>query len=101
MVAKTTLAFYKVFDIENLERVIFFHKYPRFSQFLLLFLVFFILTFDPAYVLSYLLSFYVTVFALMNEQWYARVRPIFEKLFFSKINPYINEALASQVKTFR
>jgi len=99
--AKLMLQVYNIINLIDLDRLIFFYKYPRFSNMWLLLLIFFTLTFDPAYLLVYILGVFVVVFILLNEKWYAKVRPIFHALCFKRVNPYFNEVCASQIKTIR
>lgn len=99
--AKLMLQIFNILELINLERLIFFYKYPRFSNMWLCLLIFFTLTFDAGHMLAYLLGVFIVIFTLLNEKWYSKVRPIFERLFFRKVNPYFNEGLASQIKTIR
>ena len=92
--AKVMVQLFNLLNLINLERIVFFYKYPRFSNFCLVLLIIFCLTFDAAYMLSYILSIFIFVFILMNEKWYSNVKPIFDRLFFLKVNPYFNEGLA-------
>ena len=99
MGAKFILAFYTFLDIENNEKLIFFFKYPRLSNFFRICLVIFLITFDAAHMLSYLLAVFILILALKNDAWYAKVSPLFQKYFLSKLNPYINESKTVHIRT--
>jgi hypothetical protein len=99
--AKFMLSVFSFLRMLDLERVIFYYKYPRFSQFCLFLLIFFFATFDPGYLLSYILGLLIIIFVLLHEPWYNRVRNLFKRAFFGKVNPYFNEDRAALVKTFR
>jgi hypothetical protein len=59
------------------------------------------LTFDPSLLLSYIFAVFILIFICLNEQWYEKIQPLFEKVLFSKKNPYIKEDQANLIKTFK
>jgi hypothetical protein len=87
------LAYYNILDVEDLERLVFFFRYPRFSQFMRLFLVVFVILFDPSHLLSYLIALIIVIVFFNNEEWLQEMglQEIIHKLFLSKVNPYIND----------
>jgi hypothetical protein len=89
------LQIFNILDLISIERIVFFYKYPRFSNMCLVLLIFFTLTFDPAHILAYILGVFILIFVLLNEKYYEKLKPIFDWLFFSKVNPYFNESIAS------
>lgn len=90
--AKFLLAYYNILDIENLERLIFFFKYPQFSKFMRIFLVLFVIQFDPSHLLSYLIAMIIIIVFFNNEEWIQEMglQPIIHRLFLYDLNPYID-----------
>jgi hypothetical protein len=99
--AKFVNSFYDMVDVVNLERLIFFYKYPKFTRLCQILLILFAITFSASYLLSYIFALFITVFVLKNEYCYSLMGPIFDKLFFNKTNMYFNETKAHQIKTIR
>lgn len=95
--AKFLLAYYNILDVENLERLIFNFKYPRFSSFMRIFLVLFVIQFDSSHLLSYLIAFFIMIIFFNNEEWLLEMglQPIIHKIFLSEVNPYINDQKAA------
>jgi len=85
------LAYYSLMEVQNIERLIFLYKYPRFSEFMKFFLMFFVFTFDAAHLLSYIIALIIIILILYNEEWYQKLHPLFNMLFLSELNPYIND----------
>ena len=67
MVSRLMVAIYKILALEELERLVFYFTYPKFSSFLLVCILIFILNFDPAYLLSYLLGLFIIWFVMRND----------------------------------
>lgn len=74
---------YRITDLENIEKLVFFFKYPKFSNFLRIVFVLFILYFDPVYLISYIVGIFIIVFLFQNENWYPYTMPLLNKLFFN------------------
>ena len=55
------------------------------------FIVIFLYTFDAAHIISYFIMVILILMVIYNEEWYAKMYPIFHKLFLSEINSYIND----------
>lgn len=47
MISKLVLTIYKIFDIENIEKLVFYFKYPNLSKFLRIAIIIFLIYFDP------------------------------------------------------
>lgn len=91
MVSKALLAFQMLADLENIERMVFFFKYPNFSKLMMVLLLFFILTFDPAYIMSYILGCFIINFIIQNDSFKKWTSPLLDFLIFNSLNPYIDD----------
>lgn len=81
--SRAILARQMVLEIDEIERVVFFFKYPKLSKFCLIALVIFILGFDSSYFLSYMLGIFIVVFVLLNKNWKEFTEPALNRLFFN------------------
>ncbi len=64
--AKTMLAYYNILDIKNLESLVFSFKYPRFSNFMQVFLVIIVFTFKSSHLLSYVIALIIVIMFFKN-----------------------------------
>ncbi len=62
MISKMVVTIYKIADIEELEKLIFYFKYPNFSNMLRVIIVLFLFFFEPAYLISYVIGIFTIVF---------------------------------------
>lgn len=62
MISKMVIAIYRVADIEQVEKLVFYFKYPNFSNFLRILIVIFLFIFEPAYLISYVIGIFTIVF---------------------------------------
>lgn len=76
VVAKASLGFNDIMYINEYYRLIFFFKYPKFSKFCMVFMLYFCLFFDPAYFLSYMIFMFIIYYLFSNQTIYSWFNPI-------------------------
>jgi hypothetical protein len=81
--SKAIIARQMVLEIDEIERVIFFFRYPKLSKFCLVAMIVFIFLFESSYFLSYLLAVFIVVFILRNSNWHLFTEPVLNRLFFN------------------
>lgn len=62
MISKMVITIYRLADIEQVEKLVFYFKYPNFSNFLRILIVMFLFFFEPAYLISYVIGIFTIVF---------------------------------------
>ncbi len=63
IISKVVLSIYKIADLDEIEKDVFYFRYPNFSNFMRIVLILFILYFDPDYLISYALG--ITIIVIM------------------------------------
>ena len=110
MISKMVINIYKIADIEELEKLVFYFKYPMFSNFLRIIIVLFLLFFEPAYLISYVVGIFTIVFIFQNEAWHPYTMSMLSVLFeiknpfisiLASINPSLDEFKGSKIVTFK
>eukprot|EP00347_Sterkiella_histriomuscorum_P002460 403368062 len=101
MISKLVLTIYQILDIEDVEKLIFYFKYPNLSKFLRIAIILFLIYFDPQYLISYTLGIVIFIFILQNKSWHSHTQPLLTYIFFSKKNEYLNEEKGKRIITFR
>lgn len=81
--SRAIIARQMVLEIDEIERVIFFFRYPKLSKFSMVAMIFFVLMFDTQYLLSYILAIFIVVFVLLNQNWKDYTEPVLHRLFFN------------------
>ena len=79
-------------EIDQFERPLFFHKYPRLSKTYMVLLVVFVWSFDPRYFLSYVIVFLMTLFSFGHESIKRKVDPILYNLFWKHPNKFYRKS---------
>jgi len=74
--------------IDDLEKPLFFHKYPPLSRVWCVIFMTFVWSFDPRYTLSYILMLFLVLFSLGHKSVSKRIDPILQRLFWDHPNPY-------------
>jgi hypothetical protein len=98
--AKFLNSFYQVLGIVNYERIIFFYKYPKFSNFCLVASCLFVLSFNAGSFLTYIFALIIILFTLSNPTVASYLDPVWDRVFFDKVNPYYHPE-AVKIKTIR
>ncbi len=74
VIAKASMEFNNILDINEYYRLVFFFKYPRFSLLCMGLMLNFTLFFNPTYFLSYLLALFIVFFAFKNPRFGGKLR---------------------------
>lgn len=83
-------------QLDDLEKPLFFFKYPRLSIFWCMLIVSFILFFDPKYTLSYILALLIVLIGLQKPEIKKMVQPYLKMIFWDHPNKYLKQELAFQ-----
>ena len=75
-------------EIDQFERPLFFHKYPRLSKTYQVLLITFVWSFDPRYFLSYVIVFFMTLFSFGHKSIARKMEPILYNLYWKHPNKY-------------
>jgi len=81
-------------QLDDLEKPLFFFKYPRLSVLWCVLIVNFILFFDPTYTLSYLLALLIVLIGLQKPEIKNMVQPYLKMIFWDHTNKYIKSEVA-------